>query len=32
MTPMHAFGIGFAAVYAALLVRSALKNYAGVSL
>lgn len=32
MKPWHAFSIGFAAVYAALLVRSALKNYANVNL
>lgn len=32
MKPWHAFMIGFSAVYAALLVRSALKNYAGVTL
>jgi hypothetical protein len=32
MKPIHAIGIGFGALYAALLIRSALKNYLNVSL
>ena len=32
MKPVHAVMIGFAALYAGLLVNSILKNYAGITL